>query len=140
MKIFALMSMFVISLFQNVHADAFDNYVKDLLVSACGQKMQKAQLKSKLSYEWWNNGTGINLTGFIRIASEGKTVESGLTLRFKEDRIERNVYKLHDTMGYGQQGFQNHEDIKEAFACTGRLKEKFDVDQYEKELKIRLQK
>lgn len=134
-KIRVLGVAFAISLFSSsAWADPLDALLRDLLVEACGKQMKSATFKRKLAYD--RGDDWMKLEGLIRISAAGKTVDSRIFFAFKQaDAFEPDVWRLWRNFGVAT-GFMNETDLRDAFGCNGRVRSEFDIDFYDRKMKL----
>jgi hypothetical protein len=117
-------------------AGNFEKLVKDILADACGDQMRGANFRYKLEkfrgdkHSYWAEG-------FIRLSKGSISVDSKFTffVAKTDDPFINNEYYLRDTpMQF--QGFSNEGGLRTAMGCKGRLRGRFDIDFYERKLKL----
>jgi hypothetical protein len=117
--------------------------IRDLLVESCGAQMKAAKIQQNLSSE--RSGTFITTEGKIRVSASGKTVDSPVHFTFiQKDSFSKGEYYLSLHHQVSSNMFYNEEDLRGAFGCKGRLRDRkgrlrdpFDPDFYERVVNFR---
>ena len=112
---FCFSNFFVVT----AHASTTD-FIRDMLVDACGTKMKKAVINTKFEFRLWGGGQeNVYLSGLVRISANGKTVDSYARFAFeKVDPFEEKYKPLKDVSLFPNLGFASVDAIEKAFDCT----------------------